>query len=79
MNTEIISATKGDSKDTIDSLIEYLKECKSKGATHYKMRWSGDPMWAFKWFETFRIKSDEEVRQEKIASLKEELKGLEEE
>ena len=73
---EEITMTKGDSTGTIESLITYLEEAKKKGATHYKMRWSGDPMWDFKWFETYRAKSEEEIRQEKIAALEKELKFL---
>jgi len=73
---QIINFTKGDSKDTIQSLITYLEEAKNKGATHYKMTWSGDPMWAFKWFETYRTKSKEEVKQENIDALEKELNSL---
>ena len=51
-----ITSTKGDKTGTIDSLIEYLQEAKKKGATHYNMRWSNDPVWAFKWFETYKDK-----------------------
>lgn len=73
---ERITMTKGDQSDTIDSLIEYLQDCKSKGATRYEMKWSNDPMWAFKWFETYRVKSDEEIKQEKINDLEKELESL---
>jgi hypothetical protein len=73
---EKVTSTKGDDMGTIESLINYLIESKKKGATHYKMRWSGDPMWAFKWFETFRIKSDEEVKQEQIDKLEKEIAEL---
>lgn len=71
-----IKTTKGDKRDTIDSLVEFLRNAKQFGATHYKMRWSNDPMWAFKWFETYRIKDDEELKQDKINSLEKELKEL---
>ena len=40
------------------------------------MRWSGDPMWAFKWFETYINKSEEECKQEKIDALEKELNSL---
>lgn len=75
---EEITMTKGDAKGTIESLITYLEEAKNKGATHYKMRWSHDPIWAFKWFETYRTKSEQEVNQEKIAALEKELNDLKE-
>lgn len=77
MKQQLIDRTKGDSKGSIDCLIEFLNESKSKGATHYSMEWSGDPMWAFKFFETYRIKSDEELRNEKIERLKKRLAELE--
>ncbi len=73
---EEITMTKGDDKGTIESLITYLEEAKKKGATHYKMRWSNDPMWAFKWFETYRIKNPQEIKQEKIDALEKELNSL---
>ena len=73
---EEITKTKGDDKGTIDSLIEYLEKAKLKGATHYNMRWSGDPHWAFKWFETYRVKSEGEIKQDKIDYLESELKEL---
>jgi len=73
---EEITMTKGDDKGTIESLINYLEGAKKKGATHYKMRWSRDPMWAFKWFETYRIKSEQEIKQEKIDALEKELNSL---
>lgn len=71
-----ITATKGDNEDTIDSLIDYLEEAKKKGATHYMMSWSRDPIWSFKWFETYRLKSEEEIKQEKIDDLEKQLKEL---
>ena len=71
-----ITSTQGDSEGTIDSLINFLQDAKSLGATHYKMRWSGDPVWAFKYFETYKTKTEEEIKNEKINSLKEELRNL---
>lgn len=70
---EEITMTKGDKEGTIDSLIDFLNEAKNKGATNYYMRWSNDPMWAFKWFETYRIKSEEEIKNEQIRKLQSEL------
>ena len=58
---EVLAKVKGDESGTIDSLISFLQGQKENGATHYKMTWSGDPMWAFKWFETYRIKPIKEV------------------
>ena len=75
---EEITMTKGDEKGTIESLITYLEEAKNKGATHYKMRWSGDPIWAFKWFVTYRTKGELEIKQEKINSLEKQLNHLKE-
>jgi hypothetical protein len=73
INEERIDFTKGDSKGTIDGLIEYLEKSKELGATHYEMKWSKDPMWAFKWFETFKILTDEELKQSKIDALQKEI------
>ncbi len=55
---KVISTTKGDADGSIDSLIQFLNDAKDKGATHFNMRWSGDPLWAFKWFETYCIKKE---------------------
>ena len=73
---EEITTTKGDANGTIDELIEFLNKAKEKGATNYSFRWSGDPMWAFKWFETYRIKSEEEINNDKRKYLEEELRKL---
>ena len=73
---QIIAKTKGDKSGSIDDLIKFLAEQKESGATHYSMEWSGDPHWAFKWFEVYRIKTDEEIKKEKIAKLKKELAQL---
>lgn len=77
MEKRKIMYTEGDANGSIDDLITWLEECKSKGGTHYKMTWSNDPMWAFKWFEVYRTVSDEELKQEKIYELKKKLKELE--
>ena len=71
-----ITMTKGDSSGNIDELINFLIKSKEKGATNYSMRWSNDPMWAFKWFETYRIKSEEEINNDKRKYLEEELTRL---
>ena len=73
-----ILTTKGDKSDTIDNLIDFLNKAKKEGATHYKMRWSQDPNWDFKWFETYKIKSEQEIKQEKIKELEEQIKQLKE-
>ena len=73
---EVVKTTKGDATGTIDDLISFLNEAKEKGATNYSFRWSGDPIWAFKWFETYRIKSEEEIKQEEIISLQKRLSEL---
>ena len=75
---EDITMTKGDASGSIDELISFLNEAKSKGATNYSMRWSGDPMWAFKWFETYRIKSEQEIKNEEIERLQKRLSELSE-
>jgi hypothetical protein len=33
-------------------------------------------MWSFKWFETYRIKTEQEIKQEKIDALEKELISL---
>ena len=75
---EEITMTKGDGTGTIESLISFLEKAKKKGATHYTMRWSCDQMWDFKWFETYRTKSEEEIKQERIKALENEIKSLKE-
>jgi len=55
-----ITSTKGDDTGKIDQLIHFLLSAKEQGATHYRMSWSNDPMWAFKWFETYKVESDDE-------------------
>jgi hypothetical protein len=56
-----VTSTKGDATGTIDDLINFLNEAKAKGATNYSFRWSGDPFWAFKWFETYRVEEEKDV------------------
>jgi hypothetical protein len=76
MKIQEITSTKGDASGVIDDLIDFLNEAKSKGATRYCMRWSNDPHWAFKWFETYRIKTDQEVKEEEIKALESKLDEL---
>jgi len=40
------------------------------------MSWSQDPQWAFKWFETYKIKTDEELKHEEIIALQKRLAEL---
>lgn len=68
--------TKGDGSGEINDLIDFLKKAKAKGATHYKMRWSNDPHFAFKWFETYKELSPQEIKQEKINALKQKIKEI---
>ena len=70
------TSTKGDSNGTIDSLIEFLNKAKDKGATHYNMYWSNDPHWAFKWFETYKELTKDEIKQREIEELENKLKEL---
>ena len=72
-----IKSTNGDTTGSIDDLISWLEVAKSEGATHYSMEWSGDQLWSFKWFKTYKFKSTEDIKQEKIDKLKKELKELE--
>lgn len=76
LKKEQVLTTQGDSKGSIESLISFLNEAKEKGATHYEMIWSQDPFWSFKWLETYRIKSNEEIRQENIKTLESKLERL---
>lgn len=78
MSKQIIVSTIGNKTGSIDELIDLLQKAKEKGATHYAMTWSQDPMWAFKWFELYRIKSEEEMKEEQIAELEYKLKTLKE-
>lgn len=75
---EVIISTKGDASGEIDKLIEILNSAKASGATNYQMVWSGDPRWAFKWFELYRVKSEEELKQEEIKRLEDRLNKLKE-
>ena len=76
MEKIIVEQTKGDSNGTIDELIEFLETSKLKGATHYNMRWSNDRNWTFKWFETYQLKSEQEIKNDRIKELEDELKLL---
>lgn len=76
MEIEIIKTCEGDKEGSIDTLIEFLKDAKDQGATHFKMTWSQDPDWAFKWFDTYRIKSEDEFKKEKREKLQKELDSL---
>lgn len=60
----------------IDSFIKFLQEEKLKGATHLKFWVANDPVYRFEWVETFSIKSEEEIKQEKIKELENELQKL---
>lgn len=73
---EIEISAKSDKADTIDNLIQFLQEAKQKGATHYRMEWSHDLMWDFKWLRTYRTKSDEELKNEEIEGLEKRLSEL---
>jgi len=76
MEKEQIGKVKGDANGKIKDLIQYLKICEGKGATHYSMSWSKDPEWAFKWFETYRSLSEDEVREIKIKELEKQIEEL---
>lgn len=73
---KIVSSTDGGASGTIEELMEFLKGAKKKGATHYKMRWSGDPIWSFKWFEAYKIMTEEEVNQKEIEKLQNRIEEL---
>jgi len=60
----------GDGDGLIGELIEYLKDCKDKGATHYKIYWGS------KWFEVYKMLTDEEMKQEKIKHLQSQIDKL---
>ena len=68
---EIIT-TKGDDGGTIDSLISHLEEAKKRGATHYNVMVNSFTSW----FETYRYKSQKEIKQERIKALEKELQEL---
>ena len=71
-----LTSTKGDANGTIDSLIEFLNKAKKKGATNYNMYWSNDPHWAFKWFETYKVLTPTEIKENEIKELESKLKEL---
>ena len=64
MKDKVVTKTKGDQSGKIDELINFLFTAKEKGATHYRMEWSQDPLWCFKWFETYRQKTEEEKKKD---------------
>ncbi len=72
-----VDYVKGDSEGGINELIEWLIKARDKGATNYEMEWSGDPMWAFKWFRAYKMLTDEEIKVKEIEELKNKLKKLE--
>lgn len=76
MEKKIIITTSGDASGTINDLIDLLQGAIAKGATHYKMRWSNDPMWAFKFFELYKELSENEIKQLEIERLEKELAEL---
>lgn len=76
MNSEVVTQHKGDATGKIKDLEDFLKRAKDRGATHYRMVWSQDPKWAFKWFEAFRYKTQAEKDQEEIESLEKRLNEL---
>ena len=59
----------------IQKLIDWAEEMKSKGATNFYFV-PGDKEWDFKWIEAYRIKSEEEIKQERIKELTSELEEL---
>jgi hypothetical protein len=71
-----VVSTKGDSTGNIDDLISTLQKAKEKGATNYNMRWSSDPIWAFKWFELYFSKSAEEIKEDQRKELQKKLDEL---
>jgi acyl carrier protein phosphodiesterase len=71
-----ISQTKNERSFPINEFIEYLNQQKAKGATHLRFSVSNDPLWRFEWVETFKTKSEVELRQERITVLKTELDQL---
>jgi uncharacterized protein with ACT and thioredoxin-like domain len=76
MEKQTISINEGDKVGRIDDLIKFLVNSKNNGATHYQMTWSKDPNWAFKWIETYKVKSDQELNDERIKELEAELAKL---
>lgn len=76
MKTEKISQTANEQDYEIDAFIKYLQDQKEKGATHLKFWVTDDPLWRFQWLETFRIKSNEDIRQEKIKKLESDIAKL---
>ena len=73
---ENIMTTKGDSVGKVDDLIDWLKQASDLGATDYEMVWSEDPQWPFKWFNAYKVLTEEEIRNNKIEKLERELHEL---
>ena len=71
-----VSFIQGDGDGNIETLIKFLQSAQTKGATTYEFVWSGDPMWDFKWLNTYKHKSKEEILEEEIAMTEKNLNYL---
>lgn len=54
---------------SFEELQRQIETYKSKGATHIKFRWSRDRQFPYEWIDFYRIKSEDEIKQEKIKEL----------
>jgi len=76
MYKQQISSRSHEKEYSIDLFIDFLNKEKQKGATHFEVKWSGDPVWSFQWLNTFRIKSKDEVKEIEIQRLQKEIDKL---
>ena len=60
----------------IEAFITFLNEQKLKGATNVRFYWSKDPMWPFEWVETFKLKTESEIKAGEIKDLEDRLTRL---
>lgn len=65
-----------DSNGKIEDLIHQLEKELQKGATNYDISVTESKDWNFKWLETYKLKTAEQIKQERIEALEKELKEL---
>lgn len=62
--------------DNLTAVLDALNEAKKKGAIIVKLEESGDPFWDFKTYRFYKIRSDDEIKAEKIKFHEMEIEKL---
>lgn len=76
MKKEEVISKNADCEGTIQEHIDWLKRAQDAGATHFEVEWNKDPTWTFKWFRAYKLKTEDELKQEKIEKLQAEIEKL---